>query len=251
MELKVDRVTVRFGALMALSEVSFSVQLGEILALIGPNGAGKTTLLNAISGLVEPAGGAVAIGGVDVTGRPPHERTRCGMGRTFQHARLMNELPVIENVLTGGYTGLRRLDLFAEWIRVPSALRRLRAQRAQALALLESMDLGDVAELEVSQLSFGRKKLVDLARALMAKPRLVLMDEPTAGLSETEISRLVSVVERVRATTAIVLVAHHMGFVSKVANQVICLVAGRVISRGSPREVQSDPQVLAAYMGSA
>lgn len=244
-----DKVTVYFGALTALSEVSFSARIGEIVALIGPNGAGKTTLLNAISGLVEPARGAVAIGGVDVTRRPPHERTRLGMGRTFQHARLMDDLPVVENVLTGGYTKLRRVDLFAEWIRVPSAIKSLGGQRAQAHVLLESMDLADVAEVEVSQLSFGRKKLVDLARALMAKPRLVLLDEPTAGLSETEIGRLVAVVERMRTTTAIVLVAHHMGFVSKVANQVICLVAGRVIAQGSPREVQADPQVLAAYMG--
>lgn len=249
MELSVNNVTVHFGALTAVAGVSFSVRRGEIVALIGPNGAGKTTLLNAISGFIDPAEGTVMLAGTDVTSHAPQRRTRFGIGRTFQHARLMDELSVVENVLTGGYTKLSRIALFAEWIRYPSVMRALTEQRSKALELLESMDLGDVADVQVSQLSFGRKKLVDLARSLIARPRLVLMDEPTAGLSEAEIGRLIAVVERMRKTTAIVLVAHHMGFVSKVANQVICLVAGRVIAQGVPREVQADRQVLAAYMG--
>lgn len=249
--MNVDSVTVNFGALAALSEVSCSVQSGQIVALIGPNGAGKTTLLNTISGLIEPRGGTITIGGHDVTRRPSYSRVRLGLGRTFQHGRLMDDLSVVENVLAGGYVRLSPYDLFAEWLHTPAIVKKLRGQTAEAMSLLESMDLADVADVEVAKLSFGRKKLVDIARALMGKPRLILMDEPTAGLSTAEIERLVGVVARIRTTAAVVLVAHHMGFVSEVADHVICLVAGRIIAQGSPRDVQANPDVLSAYMGSA
>lgn len=250
MELSVSNISVSFGELLALSDVSFSAQFGQVVALIGPNGAGKTTLLNVISGLITPDRGIVSIGGKDMTRQPPHKRAALGLGRTFQHARLMDDLPVIENVLTGGYTRLRASDLFGEWVALPPATQATSRQSREAQNLLETMELGEAANLESSKLSFGRKKLVDIARALMSKPRLVLMDEPTAGLSEGEIRRLVDVVQKMRSGAAIVLVAHHMGFVSEVADNVICLVAGQVIAQGTPREVQTDKKVLAAYMGS-
>jgi branched-chain amino acid transport system ATP-binding protein len=249
--LVADALSVRFGALRALDDVSVSVGPGEIVSLIGPNGAGKTTLLNVVSGLLPAERGRVLIAGSDVSDNSPNKRALAGMKRTFQHARLADDLTVIENVLVGASVADYPGSLFGEWLRLPSRMTKLWEQRAQALALLASLDLADIADVPVGQLSFGRKKLIDLARALMTSPRILLMDEPTAGLSEAEIETLVAVIARLRASAAILLVAHHMGFVAKVANSVICLVAGRVIAQGTPRAVQSDPKVLAAYMGTS
>jgi branched-chain amino acid transport system ATP-binding protein len=249
--LSTHSVSVRFGALLALDDVSINVGDRQIVSLIGPNGAGKTTLLNAISGLLTSEHGRITIGGLDVTREPPQRRASMGIRRTFQHARLSDDLTVLENVLVGGSLADYPASLFGEWFRLRSATTKLRARVEEAMALLESLQLADVADVEVAKLSFGRKKLVDLARALMTQPAVLLMDEPTAGLSEAEIETLVTVVKRIRQSSAIILVAHHMGFVAKVADSVICLVAGRVISQGTPREVQSDPKVLAAYMGTA
>jgi branched-chain amino acid transport system ATP-binding protein len=249
--LSTHSVSVRFGALLALDDVSINVGDRQIVSLIGPNGAGKTTLLNAISGLLTSEHGRITIGGLDVTREPPQRRASMGIRRTFQHARLSDDLTVLENVLVGGSLADYPASLFGEWFRLRSATTKLRERVEEAMALLESLQLADVADVEVAKLSFGRKKLVDLARALMTQPFVLLMDEPTAGLSEAEIETLVTVVKRIRQSSAIILVAHHMGFVAKVADSVICLVAGRVISQGTPREVQSDPKVLAAYMGTA
>jgi ABC-type branched-subunit amino acid transport system ATPase component len=234
-----------------LADVDWTVREGERWVVLGPNGAGKTTLLNTISGLLTSEHGRITIGGLDVTREPPQRRASMGIRRTFQHARLSDDLTVLENVLVGGSLADYPASLFGEWFRLRSATTKLRERVEEAMALLESLQLADVADVEVAKLSFGRKKLVDLARALMTQPFVLLMDEPTAGLSEAEIETLVTVVKRIRQSSAIILVAHHMGFVAKVADSVICLVAGRVISQGTPREVQSDPKVLAAYMGTA
>lgn len=251
MELNVREVSVRFGALTALADVSLAVSPGRVVALIGPNGAGKTTLLNVISGLVAPQSGTVSLGDTDLTNVPPHQRARRGIGRTFQHARLMDDLGVMENVLTGAYPKLGMGTVLGEWIRLPAASHLLGEQETRAASLLSRMGLGDVEMLRTSQISFGRKKLIDLARALISNPSVLLMDEPTAGLSEKEIARLVELVQELRRTMSVVLVAHHMGFVSRVADEIVCLVAGRVLSRGAPAEVQRDPAVLAAYMGTS
>ncbi|MCC6778965.1 MAG: ABC transporter ATP-binding protein [Hyphomicrobiales bacterium] len=244
-------VTLRFGALLALDDVSVNVNPGEIVSLIGPNGAGKTTLLNVTSGLLSPERGRILVGGADVSRDPPNKRALGGMRRTFQHARLADDLTVIENVMVGASIAEYPGSLLGEWLGLPRQRARLKAQRDQAMTLLASLDLAGLAGLQVGQLSFGRKKLVDLARALMASPGILLMDEPTAGLSEAEVEALAALVGRLRGSTTILLVAHHMGFVAKVADNVICLVAGRVIARGTPREMQSNPKVLAAYMGTA
>lgn len=249
--LSAESVTVRFGALAALDNVSITVREKEIVSLIGPNGAGKTTLLNAISGLIAAEQGRITIADRDVMRERPERRVVSGVRRTFQHARLSDDLSVLENVLVGAPLAGYPASLFGEWLRTRPTIAELRRQRDRALSLLASFDLADVADTPAAQLSFGRKKLVDLARALMCTPSILLMDEPTAGLSESEIERLAIVVGRIRETSAILLVAHHMGFVARVADSVVCLVAGRVLSQGTTKEVQSDPKVLAAYMGTA
>jgi len=248
-DLAIANIDVRFDALKALDDVSLSVDSGEIVALIGPNGAGKTTLLNVVCGLQPSDRGFVRLKGADIAAQRTHMRARLGLGRTFQHARLLDNLTVMENVLVGSYAANHGTGFISEWLRLPAANAVVRGERERAAQLLAELQLLDFADVVVANLSFGHKKLVDLARALMARPRVLLLDEPTAGLSVAEIDKLADVIDRIRGTAAIVLVAHHMGFVARVANRVMCLVAGRTVAHGTPQEVRSDPQVLAAYMG--
>ena len=247
--LGIKDVTVAFGTLRAVDSVSLTVERGQIVALIGPNGAGKTTLLNAISGLLPLEDGEIHISTQNITRTVAHKRASFGIKRTFQHAKLSDDLTVLENVLVGVATTHYLRSLFAEWLRLPSEMRRLTAQRERAFSILERLELSDLADVPAAAISFGRKKLVDLARAMMTDPQVLLLDEPTAGLSEQEIDRLATLIGRIRQSAGVLLVAHHMGFINRVADHVVCLVAGRVISRGSPQQVQADPNVLAAYLG--
>ena len=249
--LSVANVSVSFGPLKAVDDVSLEVGNGKVLALIGPNGAGKTTLLNAVSGLLPVDEGAMYAGGREITSASARERPAFGIKRTFQHAMLSNELTVLENVLVGASTAQYPRSLLAEWLRLPSEMKRLAAERERALAILDRLELAELAHMPATEISFGRKKLVDLARAMMTDPKVLLLDEPTAGLSEHEVTQLADLISHIRKSAAILLVAHHMGFVNKVADHVVCLVTGRVISSGTSQAVQSDPKVLTAYMGTA
>jgi len=247
--LAAESVTVRFGPLVAVNQVSIDVEAGRTVSLIGPNGAGKTTLLNTISGFLPAATGTLRIDGQDVSSLRSHERSQRGIRRTFQHAKVSDALSVMENVLVGASLQGYPWTLFGEWLRLPRSGARMRRDREAAMSLLELLGIADTADVPVGALSFGRKKMVDLARALMTPPRLLLMDEPTAGMSEPEVETLAHLMSRIQPDTAILVVAHHMGFVAKVAHKVVCLVAGQIIASGTPREVQADPRVLAAYMG--
>jgi len=249
--LAVKDITVRFGVLVAVDNVTLSIGTRELLALIGPNGAGKTTLLNAISGFLPLHGGEVFAAQTNITGEAAHRRAAFGIKRTFQHAKLADDLSVLENVLVGASTAAYPRSLLPEWLHGPSEMANLRMQRDHAVAMLERLGLADLRNVPAGEISFGRKKLVDLARALITDPDVLLLDEPTAGLSEHEIDKLAELIARIRENTALLVVAHHMGFVNKVADRVVCLVAGREISSGTPDHVQSDPCVLAAYMGTA
>jgi ABC-type branched-subunit amino acid transport system ATPase component/ABC-type branched-subunit amino acid transport system permease subunit len=232
--LAVRAVTKRFGGLVALDGVSFALQPGTLTSLIGPNGAGKTTLFNAICGIGRPNAGSVAIGGVDVTGAQPHRIASLGVGRTFQAARLFDEMTVLENVVAGA----------------PQRAGRAAAEHARAL--LARLELDDLADVLAKDLAFGDRRRVELARAVAADPWLLLADEPAAGLNDTERRRLFADLSALRAAgTTIVLIEHDMRLVMAISERVIVLNFGRVIADGHPQTVRNDPVVIAAYLGTA
>ena len=232
--LAVRGVTKRFGGLIALDGVSFALKPRTLTSLIGPNGAGKTTLFNAICGIGRPTAGSVAIGGVDMTGAQPHRIAALGVGRTFQAARLFDEMTVLENVVAG------------------APRRAGRAATQHALALLARLELDDLATVLAKDLAFGDRRRVELARAVAAEPRLLLADEPAAGLNDAERRRLFADLSALRAAgTTIVLIEHDMRLVMAISDRVIVLNFGRVIADGDPQTVRNDPAVIAAYLGTA
>ena len=232
--LAVRGVTKRFGGLVALDGVSFALQPGTLTSLIGPNGAGKTTLFNAICGIGRPSAGSVAIGGTDVTRAQPHRIASLGVGRTFQAARLFDEMTVLENVVAG------------------APRRAGRAASAHARALLARLELDDLADVLAKDLAFGDRRRVELARAVAADPWLLLADEPAAGLNDAERRRLFADLSALRAAgTTIVLIEHDMRLVMAISERVIVLNFGRVIADGDPQTVRNDPAVIAAYLGTA
>lgn len=248
--LEVSGVSRSFGGVHAVSDVSLTVRAGEIVGLIGPNGAGKTTLFNIVSGLVSQDEGSIRIGGVDRTNKGPRVLAESGAARTFQNLQLFNSLTVLENVMVGSHTRVRGGLLSAALVfpsqRVDDALER------RAREVLRGLGLERDADLSPSELSFGRQRLVEVARAMAPEPALLLLDEPMAGLSLTERRELASVLVGIRATgTAILLVEHDVHAVMAMSDRVAVLDQGELIAMGSPQDVAADPRVIAAYLGTS
>jgi neutral amino acid transport system ATP-binding protein len=249
--LTVHEVTKRFGGLAAVDGASFDVQAGSFTALIGPNGAGKSTLFNVLTGFQRADGGAVTFEGEEVLGRRPHSLARRGMVRTFQLTKALAVMSVLDNMLLAapGHPGER---LALACLR-PSWRAREREARKQALELLEAFGLAAMASAYAGTLSGGQRKLLELARALMLDPRLLLLDEPLAGVNRTLGLRLLADIERLRAERGLtlLLVEHDMDVVMRHSSRVVVMAEGRVIATGTPGEVRRDPRVVDAYLGSA
>ena len=248
--LSVEDLSISFGGLDALSGLSLQVTEREIFALIGPNGAGKSTVFNVVTGLYRPSRGRVAFRGDDLLALAPHEIARRGVGRTFQNTEVFRRLTAIDNVLVGRHAHLR-----AGVVRGALGLASVRREEAEARelarALLARLGLAEVADTEAGSLPLGFQKRLELARALAAEPRLLLLDEPAGGLNPTETQTLMEVICRLRDESGLTLlvVEHDMELVMSISDRVAVLNYGRKIAEGKPREIAADPAVVEAYLG--
>ena len=249
--LEVEALSRSFGGVNAVQDLSFEIEHGKIHSIIGPNGAGKTTVFNLITGLYQPSSGRVAFEGSDVTGKPPHELARRGMSRTFQNLQICFNMSALENVMVGAHL---RLDqrLFSSMLRLPSVARGDAVCRDEAAELMQFVGVGKYLGTAADAMPYGALKRLEIARALAARPKLLLLDEPAAGLNPTETHEIDALIQKIGASgVTVVLVEHDMKLVMGISDRILVLDYGRKLAEGSAAEVRDNPEVIAAYLGAA
>jgi ABC-type branched-subunit amino acid transport system ATPase component len=249
--LDIHGLSISFGGLAALADVSLEVTEGEIFAVIGPNGAGKTTVFNVLTGLYRPSAGRISFRGENLLRLAPHEIARRGVRRTFQNTEVFRALTALDNVLVGEHARLRG-GLLAGALGLPSVRREEARARERSVEALQRLNLGDVADVEAGSLPLGQQKRLEIARALVGEPCLLLLDEPAGGLNPTETRRLMELICHLRDDRGltILLVEHDMNLVMEISDRVAVLHYGRKIAEGKPREIAADATVIEAYLGS-
>jgi branched-chain amino acid transport system ATP-binding protein len=247
--LRVEGITQVFGGITALRDVSFSVTPGEIKGVIGPNGAGKTTLFNIITGIYRQTAGSVFLEDEKVSFLPPEKLARRGMVRTFQNVELFGTMTVLENVMVGRHTKSRS-GILSSCLKLPNHLREEKHLREKAMACLDFVGISPDASVVAASLPFGKGRLLEIARAMALEPRIILLDEPAAGLNSRETEELGHLIRKIRGSgITVVLVEHDMELVMDICDSILVLNLGQRLAEGTPREIQENPAVIAAYLG--
>ena len=249
--LTINKLSKSFGGVHAVQDVSFTVKEGNIHSVIGPNGAGKTTLFNLITGVYTPTRGEILLNGENVAAMPPDALARRGMSRTFQNLQVCMNMTAIDNVMVGAHLRLNQ-NLFASMLRLPSVRRADAACRDEAAGLMEFVGVGRHIDDEAGQMSYGALKRLEIARALAAKPKVLLLDEPAAGLNHTETGEIEALIRKVaQSGVTVVLVEHDMKLVMNLSDHILVLDYGKKLAEGTAAEVRANPDVVAAYLGVA
>ena len=249
--LSIQNLSKSFGGVHAVQDVTFNVKEGAIHSVIGPNGAGKTTLFNLITGVYTPSRGQILLRGENVAGMPPDALARRGMSRTFQNLQVCMNMTAIDNVMVGAHLRLNQ-NLFASMLRLPSVRRADAACRDEAAQLMEFVGVGRHVDHEAGQMSYGALKRLEIARALAAKPKVLLLDEPAAGLNHTETGEIEALIRKVaQSGVTVVLVEHDMKLVMNLSDHILVLDYGKKLAEGTAAEVRANPDVVAAYLGVA